>query len=188
LGSWERCRARDLDAGRLQAPIALETDGKLSEARDENRCLLTAAGPVIAHLRTVLGEMGYAISITDRVGRVLEVKGDRDALRLVERVGILPGGDLSEDAMGTNGIGTVIADHRPLQIMAAEHFVEGGQPLACTGAPIRDPLTGAISGVLVVMSQYKLVRPTLLASVIRCTLEIEEEMAKTFAAGSFPPN
>jgi hypothetical protein len=179
LGSWERSRSLHVDADRMQVPLALDTDDSLREARGENHWLLAAARPVVTHLRTVLGEMGYAIAVTDRMARVLELDGDRDARRLVGSVGILPGGDMSEDAVGTNGIGTVIADHRPLQIMAAEHLIEGFQPLACTGAAIRDPNNDVISGVLVVMSDYKLVRPTLLPAVIRCALEIEEEMAKS---------
>ncbi len=176
--SWERSRSSRVDAAVLQAPLAIATDDGLAEVREQNHQLIDAAAPIVSHLQTTLGEMGYAISITDRAGRVLQVDGDRGACKLVQNAGIVPGGDLSENAVGTNGIGTVVTDGRPLQIMASEHFAQGGTPLVCTGAPIRDPQDGAVGGVIVVMGHYKLVRPALLPSVIGCALEIEEELAK----------
>ncbi len=74
---------------------------------------------------------------------------------------------------GANGVGTVIAESRPLQLMCAEHFAKGGQSLACTGAPIRDA-AGRVSGVLVAISDYRQVRPALLGLVMQSALQIEE--------------
>lgn len=178
VGSWERSRSSHVDASVLQAPLALATDDALASARNENSRLLGIAAPIVASLQTSLDDLGFSIAVADREGCILVLDGDRDAMRLVERAGIVPGGDLSEKAVGTNGVGTVISDGRPLQLTASEHFAQGGQPLTCTGAPIRDPVTGAIDGVLVVMGDYRLVRPRLLPSLVRCALEIEEELAK----------
>jgi transcriptional regulator with XRE-family HTH domain len=188
LASWERCRSSHVNAGVLQAPLAIASDDRLAEAREQNRDLIDAAKPIVSHLQTTLGDMGYAISITDRAGRVLQVDGDRGACRLVQIAGVVPGGDLSENGMGTNGIGTVITDGRPLQLMASEHFTQAGAPLTCTGAPIREPQDGAVGGVIVVMSHYKLVRPALLPLVIGCALEIEEELASTHALAADSEN
>jgi two-component system sensor histidine kinase KdpD len=145
--------------------------------QERSRPLLDAALPLVEHLSGLLSEIGYAISVTDDAARVLQVFGDRVARHRVEQVGILPGGDLSETAVGTNGIGTVLADRRPLQLMAAEHFTEAGQSLTCTGAPIGSPGTNDLCGVLVVTSDYRLIRPALLQTVARYALEIEEQLA-----------
>jgi transcriptional regulator with XRE-family HTH domain len=175
--SWERCRRSDVDPSILEAPLALCSDDALKEAREGSRDLLRAASPVVAELAATLAECGYAVGLTDAEGRVLKIEGDFKALHLIARFGIVPGADLSEEAAGTNGVGTTIADCRPLQLMSGEHFVQGGQPLECTGAPIRGR-EGTISGVLVVMSDYRLVRPALLSAVTRCALEAEEELVK----------
>jgi transcriptional regulator of acetoin/glycerol metabolism len=179
VASWERSRSVSIDASLLAAPLALGSDDDLASAREMNRALLAAADPIVSQLQVSLGQMSLCVAIAEAKGWVLQVDGDRSARKLVERAGIVPGGNLGEDTVGTNGVGTVIADARPLQITASEHFTEGGQPLTCTGAPIRDPRSADIVGVLVVMGDYRLVRPTLLSSVIRCALEIEEELAKT---------
>jgi Helix-turn-helix domain/GAF domain len=182
FGSWKRSRTHDIPAAMREAPMALTTDDSLREARERNRGLLDAAIPILADLERSFGDMRYCVAIADREGRILFEEGDKSALMLVERAGIVPGADLSEEAAGTTGVGTVIADRRALQITAAEHYVEGGQPLTCTGAPIRDPVDGSIYGVLVVMGDYRLVRPTLLPAVTRCALAIEESAASASSA------
>lgn len=175
--SWNRSASIAVRAELLAAPLAIPTDDGLAEARDENRALLGAAMPVLARLEPGVEGSRYCVALTDALGRVLYLSGDRAARRLVERAGIVLGADLNETAVGTNGVGTVIADARPLQIMASEHFVEGGQPLSCTGSPIRDA-SNALCGVLVLMGDYRLVRPALLPWVVRNALEIEEQIAR----------
>ena len=177
VGSWKRSRNLAIDAGMQVGPLAWPSDDALAQAREENRATLDAAAPILAELRLTFGEMRYCVAIADRYGRILVEYGDNSVRAAFERVGLIPGADLSEDAVGTNGVGTVLADRRPLQITAAEHFVEGGSKFSCSGAPIRDPRDGTICGVLVVMSDYRLVRPTLLPAVVRCALAIEESMA-----------
>jgi transcriptional regulator with XRE-family HTH domain len=177
VGSWKRSQSLKVRAEMLQAPLALPTDDRLADAREANRALLDAALPILIPLESAISEMGYCVALADRLSRILYISGDRDARRLVERSGIVAGTDLSETAVGANGVGTVIADGRPLQITASEHFVEGGRPLTCTGAPIRDA-KGGVCGALVLMGSYRLVRPTLVPAVVRSALEVEEELAK----------
>jgi len=87
------------------------------------------------------------------------------------------GGDWTEATAGTNAIGTVLVDARPLQLVGAEHFGDEWQDLTCTAAPIRDYLTDTMAGVLVIAGRYDLARPELTALVSQYALEIEEELA-----------
>ncbi|MBV8148756.1 MAG: hypothetical protein JO092_06675 [Candidatus Eremiobacteraeota bacterium] len=95
LGSWQRSRSVHIEATLREAPLAL---------------------PFLSRLELPFGEMGFCIGIADPDGRILYERGERRARTLVERAGIVPGADLSENAVGTNGVGTVIADRRPSQI------------------------------------------------------------------------
>lgn len=182
FGSWQRSRRHDVLASLHEAPMALTTDDSLLEARERNRRWLDAAKPILAELERSFDNMRYCVAVADRNGRILFEEGEKSAIALVERVGIVPGADLSEQAVGTTGVGTVLADRRPLQITAAEHYVEGGQMLTCTGAPIRDPVNGTIAGVLVVMGDYRLASPMLLPAVMRSALAIEESAASAVAS------
>jgi transcriptional regulator of acetoin/glycerol metabolism len=50
--------------------------------------------------------------------------------------------------MGTNGIGTVFEAGQPISVVGPEHFSENLHLFACTGAPIINPVTGRVEGVL----------------------------------------
>src|SRR5205807_1868331 len=106
---------------------------------------------------------GYAIILVDRVGCVLELDGDPDIRRLLTKLELQPGRQWTEDAAGTNAIGTALADRRPVQLLGAEHYCRGWQTLTCTAAPVRDPESLDVIGVLDITGNYKLIRPHLLA-------------------------
>ena len=179
LASWTRCRAAHVDPNRAAAPIAAMTEGNLAERREQNKRLLRTAKPVVSYLDDHLAQSGYAVALTDSTGCILELHGEADVRRHLARIDFVPGGGWSENAAGTNAIGTSIADGRPMQLMAAEHFCEGWQDLTCTAAPIRSSRTGEVIGALDITGGYRLVRPYLLGFVMRCALEIEEALAKT---------
>lgn len=176
--SWSRSQAANVDAARTAAPIAVESDIAIFELREENERFLCAAEPVIRYLVDELAGSGYAVILTDRGGCVLHLEGDLDIRRRLVRLGLEPGGQWSEAMAGTNAIGTALADGRPLQLMAAEHFCEGWQSLTCTASPVRDPRTGEIVGALDITASYTLIRPHLLALIMQCALAIEEELAR----------
>jgi len=173
IESWDRCRRLGVDPSLKRAPIY----GDLAERRAANERLLAAADPVLVHLADQFIGTGYVVVITDVDGRLLDVAGDLDARRRLSRIEFEPGSDWSEAAAGTNAIGTALADRRPLQLLAAEHFCDAPQPFTCTAAPICAPTTRKIVGVLDITGSYELVRPHLVGIVMQSALEIEERLA-----------
>jgi DNA-binding XRE family transcriptional regulator len=188
LNSWLRSRAL-VDASCRIAPLAVSRDAQLDDLRAANERLLRAAAPLVHYLAEHLAGSGYVVVITDEHGRILELHGDADARRHLKRIEFAPGGDWSEAAAGTNAIGTALADGRPLQLMAAEHFCDGWQALTCTAAPIHDPETRAIVGAIDVTSGYRLIRADLLALIMQYALEIEERLAPAteYSGSAFRP-
>jgi transcriptional regulator with XRE-family HTH domain len=173
IASWDRCRARGVDPTQKVLPIRAD----VRERRDANERLLRAAGEVVTDLAGQLAGTGHVIVVADDDGTMLEFAGDLDAQRRLAKNAFAHGGDMSEAAVGTNAIGTAIADHRPIQLLAAEHYSEAGVALACTAALICDPTTREIVGVLDITGPYKLVRPHLIGVVMQAALEIEERLA-----------
>ncbi|MDP3872569.1 MAG: EAL domain-containing protein [Methyloversatilis sp.] len=86
--------------------------------------------------------------LTDPEGTILDVEGDPHLREAVERVRLVPGANWNESASGTNAIGTALALGQPMQVHASEHFCAGIQKWSCSAAVIRDPVNGAILGVL----------------------------------------
>ena len=54
----------------------------------------------------------------------------------------------SEPGAGTNAIGTAVALDHAVQVFGPEHFSEPVQRWTCSAAPIHDPDTGALIGVI----------------------------------------
>jgi DNA-binding XRE family transcriptional regulator len=175
--SWIRSERAHVDPACVKAPLLPSRDADIIDLLEKNEALLRAARPVIRYLVTQLAGSGYAVIITDAGGRVLQMDGDADICKRLQKIELQPGGEWSERAAGTNAIGTALADARPLQLMGAEHFCDGWQHLTCTAAPIRDPQTSAVIGALDITGGYKLVRAHLLALIMQCAVEIEEALA-----------
>jgi transcriptional regulator of acetoin/glycerol metabolism len=172
VASWDRCRAFGVD------PVQEKTPGchDLEERRVANERVLRTCGPIVAQLADRFAGTGYVTVVADAQGRMLEIAGDRRVQRELAKAGFEPGGDFSEAAGGTNAIGTTIADGRPLQVFASEHYCAATVTLTGTAAPIYDPVTRTIAGILDITGSYELVRQHLIGVVMQATLEIEERL------------
>ena len=93
-------------------------------------------------------ESGVIVAIGDAAGRLLWVEGDRTLRSLTGDMGFVPGADWSEKAVGTAAPGTALALDRSVQIRGAEHFNRLVQPWSCTAAPVHDPETRRLLGVI----------------------------------------
>ncbi|MES5818592.1 SpoIIE family protein phosphatase [Streptomyces sp. RG80] len=141
LDSWKRCRSAGLEPDRLRVPYA--PDLTLDEP------FLHAAEPVLKNLATSLSEAGMTIALCDGQGRMVQrIGGGRRLGDRLDEVNFAPGFDASEHVVGTNGVGTALAERNPVYVVGREHFADCLQPFACAGAPVRNPLSGRIEAVL----------------------------------------
>jgi sigma-54 dependent transcriptional regulator, acetoin dehydrogenase operon transcriptional activator AcoR len=63
-------------------------------------------------------------------------------------VELAPGFSYGEQFVGTNGIGTALADGKPTHVFGHEHYAENLENLACAGVPIHDPISGKTIGAV----------------------------------------
>lgn len=155
--SWTRSRTA-LSAARVDsAPAALD-DRQVRE-------LLTAPrfAPVVPLIRAALVEQlrdtGLLVALADPAGRLILVEGDPVARRRAEGMGFAPGGDWSEQAMGTTAPGIVVATGRPAQVAGAEHLMPVVEKWSCSAVPLADPLSGELIGVLDITGGPEAVSP-----------------------------
>lgn len=146
-GSWRRC-ALDyaLDPARHYSPTVVDA-ATLADRRGQHAELLQVASAEIDWLYDYIAESGYALILTDASGIVLYEKTDATLANTFRASGLLTGADWSERREGTNGIGTCIAESRPIIVHREEHFRSSHIGLTCFGSPIRDP-AGALVAVL----------------------------------------
>ena len=93
-------------------------------------------------------ESGVIVAVGDEAGRLLWVDGDRRVRTLTGDMGFVEGANWSEGAVGTSAPGTALQLDRSVQIHGAEHFNRLVQPWSCTAAPVHDPETRRLLGVI----------------------------------------
>jgi GAF domain len=159
--SWTRATAAGVDPDGF-APAVLD---------DRQTARALASNPAAAHLGEIerllggaLGAGSFAV-LSDPDGVLLWASGDPAALAGAAGSGFLPGHLCSEEAVGTNAVGTAIALDAPVQIFAAEHFSRRLHGLTCAAAPIREPESGRLLGVLDVSGDFRTGHPHTLALV-----------------------
>lgn len=174
--SWQRCRIIHVNPSLRYAPLAISHEDHLAHLRETSQLLMRAAKPVMSYLSDYLADSGYVIVLSDADGCLLEVIGDTRMRRRLARIDFVSGGDWSEEAAGTNALGTAIADGHVVQLLGAEHYCVGWHDLTCTAAPIRHPLSGEILGILDITGDYHLIRPFLSNFIAVMALQVQQEI------------
>lgn len=149
--SWQRSlHDHHVDPGSLDAPRVL-TAQELIDARGPVEYLIAVAREESDRLHAVVGKVGYVVLLTSPRGVVVDVRGD--PLRADEFAywGAWKGGVWAEEVEGTNGIGTCIAEQRPVTVHRTQHFRARNTSLSCCGAPVFGP-DGNLAAVLDVSS------------------------------------
>ena len=115
--SWRRSLAAHVDPDRHDPPVvhqAADIDGVRAAH---------PLGAVLPLLRSTLvsiaDEAVHVMIVTDADGTILWREGARSLLRAADSVGLAPGMRWSEDAIGTNAMGTALAVDEPVQIHSA---------------------------------------------------------------------
>jgi transcriptional regulator of acetoin/glycerol metabolism len=113
--------------------------GTIARLQDANGELLAAARPTLDRLYGNVGAVGACVIISDLDGVVLEARSNAADRALFDSVGLAAGAAWSEQAEGTNGIGTCLVEGRPITILRDEHFASRNVGVSCMDAPIFDP-------------------------------------------------
>jgi hypothetical protein len=162
--SWRRSLAARVDP-EGGAPSFVYEHAEVARVRAEHP--LAAVLPVLRDtLVTIADEAMHMMIVTDAHGRILWREGRREVLHGGERVGLVEGTLWSEESIGTNAMGTALAADEAVQIHSAEHLVRTYHRWTCAAAPIHDPETGAVIGVVDVTGPERTFHPTTLALVV----------------------
>lgn len=174
--SWKRCQSYGVDPRQKRAQIAL-SDDQLAEWLKKSR-MYQISLPILHDLATQIDGTGHLITLCDKDGRIIYLQGDAKVLREAEKMNFVPGADWSEKTAGTNAIGTSIATGQPIQILSFEHFCEGCHPWVCSSAPIKEPLTGQLIGVIDLTGPAQYAQPHTLGIAMLTSLIIQQRFAE----------
>lgn len=162
--SWRRLQAAGLDPD-ADSGIGRLLDLDELEERRRGSGLAEVVDDLARNLDSLIDGGDNILVIADAAGRVLWRSGSPRVLTRADHLGFVEGADWAENSVGTNAIGTALMSGRPIQVFSAEHFVRSHHSWTCTGAPIRDPRTGEVLGVVDVSGPAATIHPTTLALV-----------------------
>ncbi len=169
LESWHRSQALRVHPDRLELPY-------VGEPNSDSR-LVHAAAPALRQITEDVAAEAVTVILTSADGVVLQrAVPEGTFMKALDSVSLAPGYSYAEEFAGTNGIGTALETGQPAFIRGSEHFVGKLDRLACAGAPIRDPISQRVVGVVDLTCWASHSDPVLLALAKSAASRVEERM------------
>jgi hypothetical protein len=161
--SWQRVLdfGLDPDDTNNREPLGIEDVLR----RRESSPLRLVIDDLIAVVRSIADASQLLMVVTDADGVILWREGSSAVRRRADRLGFGEGARWTEAMVGTNAIGTALAEAAPVQLFSAEHFEANQHPWYCTAAPIHDPRTGELLGIVDVSGPALTLHPAIGALV-----------------------
>jgi len=174
--SWRRSAAAGVDPSGLRvAPVVADSDE--ASARWEIHPLAAMAPLIRSCLAATADESRHLIVVSDANGVLLWMEGNASVrMRAAESMNFAEGALWSEGGAGTNAIGTALAARHAVQVFASEHFNEAVQAWTCAAAPVTDPETGQLIGVIDLTGEMSTVHPHSMAVAAATAQAVEAQL------------
>ncbi len=144
--SWDRMLRLGLDPAGANRRV-VDDEAGVESRRQRSRLRL-----VVEEMRSVLlrapDAAPFILVVTDADGVILWRDGAASARHQADGLGFVEGAHWSESVVGTNAIGTALAEETEVQLFSAEHFESTQHPWYCSAVPVHDPHTGALLGIV----------------------------------------
>ncbi|MDD1531681.1 sigma-54-dependent Fis family transcriptional regulator [Bradyrhizobium sp. WBOS7] len=147
--SWRRCLVNHkLDPAR-QGPPQTFTEAEVRHAAEPMEETIRLVTPELDDLACALRDAGYCVNLADANATMLfsRLPGEADARQFLDWK-IYTGSNFAETFEGTNGLGTALAEQKPILVHRDEHFRAQWHIFSCAVAPLFDQagrLAGAVN-------------------------------------------
>ncbi|MCA6124997.1 sigma-54-dependent Fis family transcriptional regulator [Bradyrhizobium sp. WSM 1704] len=147
--SWRRCVvSHKLDPARRGPPQTL-TEAEIRHVAEPMEELIQVAMPELEDLARLLRDSGYCVNLADPNATMLVSRlPEGHYARMFLEWKIYTGSNFAETFEGTNGLGTALAEQRPIIVHGDEHFREQWHMFTCAVSPLFDHagrLAGAVN-------------------------------------------
>src|SRR4051812_38149513 len=174
--SWRRSSEAGVDPSPNSSAPSVADDDEVA-SRWEVHPLLSVAPLIRECLAGIADDAAHLMVVSDADGTLLWLEG-APAVRLAaaNSMNFAVGALWSESGAGTNAIGTALAADHAVQVFAAEHFNEVVQAWTCAAAPVHDPDTGRMLGVIDLTSRMSTVHPHSFAVAVATVGAVEAHL------------
>jgi hypothetical protein len=162
-------------SGSRIAPVVADADE--TTARWEIHPLAEMAPLIRSCLAASADESRHLIVVSDANGVLLWLEGNANVrMRAADAMNFAEGTLWSEGGAGTNAIGTALAADHAVQVFASEHYNEDVQEWTCAAAPVHDPDTGLVLGVIDLTGDMSTVHPHSMAVATATVQAVEAQL------------
>ncbi|UTT71233.1 hypothetical protein NMQ03_09205 [Arthrobacter sp. DNA4] len=157
---------------------AVEASGPAQRYRDVDTDTLLgrAAVPVLDRWQHQLEDTGTTLFLSDRGGSIVDRRtSDSSERRRLDNMHAAEGFDYSEDAIGTNALGTSMVEKRPVFVKGSQHYSDALATNACAAAPIYTP-AGLVVGSIALGGPIQSANPIMLSLAREISQQIEERL------------
>lgn len=146
--------------------------------------LRLAADPVLSRLAEELAGLDAGVLLCDHEAIVVQRwVSDAGILPMMDRINSDVGFCISEESIGTNGVGSVIESGQAIQISGPEHLAEALRPFTCVGVPVHHPITRRLEGVITMNCRATSGNPLLTPLMTSTAQEVESRLLAQATTG-----
>lgn len=175
--SWQRCALNEVDPHTTNPKVGLSS-AQLKELKREHCELLSASEIIMREAKELLAESGTIMHLVSPTGTILDYEGDPATLELANNHRLIPGASWTEQAEGTNAIGTALNIAAPVQVHAFEHYCDNVSRWTCSAAVIRDPFEKRLLGAVNISGLEHTLHDYCLALAVSGARRIEGQFAQ----------
>lgn len=172
VNSHRRCLEYQVEQDRVYSKRILDADALATKLEEKRELLITAELYMNQLYNFVKGSNFFSL-LTDEEGCILSVIGDEKILKVATSFKMVPGAYMNEGSIGTNSMGTALAEGKPVQISGEEHYIKAYHRWTCSASPIRNS-QGEIIGSIDLTGYSEHVNLHTLGMVVAAANAIEE--------------
>ncbi|MBU2877624.1 sigma-54-dependent Fis family transcriptional regulator [Aliiglaciecola lipolytica] len=147
VNSWQRSILKyGLDPHK-QSEVEILSSSEMQQQLQRQEDFLNIAKHGVTGLAKRISNAGFSVVLTDETGLTLDAKIPNSIREKCQKSGLRVGAGWSEKQVGTNGIGTCLAEKESIIVHQHEHFFAEQSQLSCSVTPIFDPM-GELRGCL----------------------------------------
>lgn len=178
LNSWQRCKGKVDPYKKKNLEMVSPKD--LEELKFKYRDLIDIGVPTMDNFYNYVKGSGFSIllgPVENGELIILEVIGDHEQLAAHELTNAFPGYRWTESVMGTTAATLVAYHDKPFIVHPQETWCECLKEVSTCAAPIHDPDTSELIGILTVAASYTKIHPHTLGMVVAAVDSIEKQLA-----------
>ena len=146
--SWQRSNSAEIPKDRFAAPIS---EGSMSQGSALQHALSYCAD----ELRHIAQQSSMVVAVGDIGSTIIWSASSRQMRNAAESVHFVEGGQWREELVGTNALALSLKTQQSSCVFSNEHYMSSIHDWVCYAAPIIDPYSKHVLGVIDLSTTWK---------------------------------